>query len=241
VPVLEERLKAGTHPRLDAFHGVLLDVPAERFREPGIHVIVTERRARPGWGGYITPIYAISTPLGGVVSCRADLVGAVRRDVSLPPSGRPLGDREFSRLRAISQRAVPYAYCLTGDILYVDRTSFKPVAGTAQQLARSDPRGAELRRRFDGEIFVVSGLRGEIAAWSAVKLKSDEVWEIAVVTEAAYRGRGLAKRVVAASTAYILDHGRVPLYVHVRANVASARVCRALGYSEYAQTFFCEY
>src|SRR5436309_6680273 len=75
-PVLEERLKAGAHPRLDAFHSLLLDVPAERLREPGTHVIATERRARPGWGGYITPIYAISTPLGGVISCRIDLVNA---------------------------------------------------------------------------------------------------------------------------------------------------------------------
>jgi GNAT superfamily N-acetyltransferase len=241
VCVLEERLKAGAHPRLDAYHGLLLDVPIERLGEPGVHVVTSERRARPGWGGYITPLYAISIPGGGVVSCRPDLAAAVRREMPLPAPGRPLGEREFSRLRAISQRAIPYAYCLTGDILYVDRAGFKPVAERAQQLDRLDAHGADLRRRFDGEIFVVNGMRGEIAAWSAVKLKSDEIWEIAVVTEAAYRGRGLAKRVVSAATAYILDHGRVPLYVHDRTNVASARVSRALGYAEYAQTFFCEY
>jgi GNAT superfamily N-acetyltransferase len=232
VRVIEERLRAGLHPRLDAFHGLLLDVPVDRLREPGMHVVSSERRARPGWGGYITPIYAISTPGGGVVSCRADLVAGVRRDVPTPPAGRPIGEREFSRLRAISQRAVPYAYCLAGDILYVDRAAFKPVAEGAHPLSRGESRGADLRRRFDGEIFVVNGLRGEIAAWSAIKLKSDDVWEIAVVTESAYRGRGFAKRVVSASTAYILDHGRVPLYVHDRANLASARVCRSLGYSE---------
>jgi len=238
--VLDERLKAGTHPRLDAFHSLLLDVPVERLREPGVHVVTSERRARPGWGGYITPIYAVSTPRGGVISVRADLASAVPREVPLP-SDRPLGEREFSRLRAISQRAVPYAYCLNGDILAVDRVAFKPAPGGAEHLARTDARGADLRRRFDGEIFVVSGVRGEIAAWAAIKLKSDDVWEIAVVTEAAYRGRGLAKRVVSAATACILDAGRVPLYVHDRANLASARVSRGLGYWEYARTFFCEY
>ena len=62
-----------------------------------------------------------------------------------------------------------------------------------------------------------------------------------MVTESAYRGRGYAKRVVSASTAYILDHGRVPLYVHDRTNLASARVGRSLGYVEYAEEFFSEY
>jgi len=239
--VLEERLLVGTQPRLDAFHALLLDVPPESFRVPGVHVVASERRARPSWGGYITPIYALSTPSGGVVSVRADLLPAVRRELAGAAPGRPLGEREFSKLRAISQRAVPYAFSLTGDVLFTDPAHFRPTPLGAEQLARTDVRGAELRRRFDGEIFVVNGAHGEIAAWAAIKLKSDQVWELAVVTEPAYRGRGLAKRVVSAATAYILDHGRVPLYIHDRTNHASARVCRALGYVEYAQTFFCEY
>ena len=98
-----------------------------------------------------------------------------------------------------------------------------------------------VRRRFDGEIFVVSGTRGEIASWAAIKLKSPEVWEIAVVTEAAYRGRGYAKDVVSAATQFILGQGRLALYVHDRTNHASAKVCRSLGYVEYAEEFFCEY
>ena len=39
-----------------------------------------------------------------------------------------------------------------------------------------------------------------------------------------YRGQGLANEVVSAATAYILEQGRL----------ASAKVCRALGYVEYA-------
>ena len=42
-------------------------------------------------------------------------------------------------------------------------------------------------------------------------------------------------------TAHILEQGRLALYVHDRTNLASARVCRSLGYVEYAEEFFSEY
>jgi len=239
--VLHERLRAGSHPRLDRFHAQLLDVPADLLQLPGLHLVSSERRARPGWGGYISPIYAVATPRGGVVSVRGDLLELARRELGEPDRDRPLGEREFARLRALSQRAVPYAHCLTGDILSLERDDFRPASPGAEPLGRTDRRGADLRKRFDGEVFVVFGTHQEIAAWSAIKLKSSDVWEIAVVTEPAYRGHGLAKRVVSAATEYILDHGRVPLYIHDHANRASARVSRALGYVEYAQTLFCEY
>ena len=239
--MLEERLIAGSHPRLDAFHSHLLDVAIERLAEPGVHLVASERRARPNWGGYITPVFALTSRGGGVISVRRDLLSMVRRELPETTLGRPLGENEFSRLRAISQRAVPYAYCLNGLVLYVDEARFKPAHLGAEHLRRSDPRGADLRKRFDGEIFVVRGLREQIVAWSAIKLKADDVWEIAVVTDQAYRGQGLAKRVVSAATAYIVENKRVPLYIHDRSNHASASVCRSLGFMEYAETFFCEY
>ena len=62
-----------------------------------------------------------------------------------------------------------------------------------------------------------------------------------MVTEAAFRGQGLAKEVVSAATEHILNSGRIALYVHDRTNTASAKVCRALGYVEYAEEFFSEY
>ena len=46
---------------------------------------------------------------------------------------------------------------------------------------------------------------------------------------------------MSAATAYILEQGRLALYVHDRTNLASAKVCRALGYVEYAEEFFSEY
>lgn len=239
--MLEERIKVGQIDQLDRFHAVELDCDLTLLRQPGVHLVASPRRTRPGWGGYTIPVFALATPRGGVVSIRPDLVESARHELADADRARPLTDPHFERLRRLARRAVPYVYSLSGYALYCDPSVFRPHREPAERLEPTDRRGYDLRRRFDGDIFVVDGARGEIAAWAAIKLKSDEVWEIAVVTEAAYRGRGYAKRVVSAATRHILDQGRLALYVHDRANHASARVCRSLGYIEYAEEFFCEY
>ena len=187
------------------------------------------------------PILALSTPYGGIVSSRPDLLERVRSGLGPTATDRPLGPAEFTRLHQLARLAIPYAYSLSGHVLYTDAEHFQPRSSRAVQLDRRDVRGTDLRRRFDGEIFVIWSVRGEIASWSAIKLKSPDVWEIAVVTEAPFRGQGLAKEVVSAATAYILEQGRMALYVHDRTNLASAKVCRSLGYVEYAEEFFSEY
>jgi RimJ/RimL family protein N-acetyltransferase len=239
--VLDERLKVGQVDRIDAFHAIELGCNASILREPGVHVLPSERRSRPGWGGYTVPILALSTAQGGIVSARPDLLERVRSALGPMPPDRALGVPDFARLQHVARIAIPYAYSLSGHVLYTDREHFNPRQSRARQIDRSDPRGADLRRRFDGEVFAVWSVRGEIASWSAIKLKSDDVWEIAVVTEAPFRGQGLAKEVVSAATEYILEQGRLALYVHDRTNLASAKVCRALGYVEYTEEFFSEY
>ena len=239
--MLEERIRVGNVEWLDQFHAAELDCDVALLRQPGVHLIASPRRARAGWGGYTIPIIALATRQGGVVSCRPDLAEAVRRELGDAEPEQPLTQGQFERLRRLARRVVPYVYSLSGYALYCDRASFRPHAEPAERLLPGDRRGQDLRRRFDGEIFVIDGVRGEIAAWSAIKLKWPDVWEIAVVTEAPYRGRGYARRVVSAATRHILDQGRLPLYVHDRTNLASAKVCRALGYVEYGEQFFCEY
>jgi GNAT superfamily N-acetyltransferase len=241
--VLEERIRVGQVERLDRFHANELGCELEKLGQPGLHLVPSDRRGRPGWGGYTVPLLALSTIHGGVVSCRPDLLDPVVRELSRAVVGEPLSEADFERLRRVARRAVPYAYTLNGYALFCDLDHFRPAGGLAERLIPTDRRGVgpDLRRRFDGEIFVMRGARDEIASWAAIKLKSEDVWEIAVVTEAAYRGRGYAKQVVSAATQHILDLGRLALYVHDRANHASARVCRSLGYVEYAEEFFCEF
>ncbi len=239
--MLADRIKVGQVDRLDAFHAVELGCDPTLFGTPGVHVVPTERRGRPGWGGYTVPLLALSTVGGGIVSVRPDLAERVRVELAPVPSGLPMQEADFERLRRVTRTTVPYAYSLSGYVLFATRDHFLPIASRAERLGRSDPRAADLYRRFDGEVFAVRGQRGEIASWAAIKLKSDDVWEIAVVTEAAYRGQGLAKEVVSTATDFILEQGRLALYVHDRTNAASARVCRSLGYVEYTEEFFREY
>lgn len=239
--MLEDRIKVGQVSRIDAFHAVELGCNPALLGQPGVHVLPSERRARPSWGGYTVPILALSTPTGGIVSTRPDLLERVRTALVPIVPDRPLGASEFTRLHHVARVAIPYAYSLSGYVLYADPESFRPRPSRAVRVDRQDPRTADLRRRFDGEIFAIWSMRGEVASWSAIKLKSDDVWEIAVVTEAPFRGQGLAKEVVSAATQYILEQGRLALYVHDRTNLASAKVCRALGYVEYAEEFFSEY
>jgi RimJ/RimL family protein N-acetyltransferase len=239
--VLEDRIKVGQVERVDAFHAVELGCNIALLSQPGVHVLPSERRTRPGWGGYTVPVLALSTARGGVVSTRPDLMDRVRSALGPPTPERPLGVPDFARLQHVTRISVPYAYSLSGYVLYADHEHFQGRPSRARRIERDDPRGADLRRRFDGEIFAIWSVRGEIASWSAIKLKSDDVWEIAVVTEAPFRGQGLAKEVVSAATEHILSNGRIALYVHDRTNLASAKVCRALGYVEYAEEFFSEY
>ena len=111
----------------------------------------------------------------------------------------------------------------------------------AELLGEDDTAALHLRTRFDGAIFGVRGPRGRLVSWAALKLKSDDVWELAVATEADYRGRGYARDVVAAATHYTLEQGRLPIYIHDRDNGTSAYVARAVGYQLYSEIVLCEY
>jgi RimJ/RimL family protein N-acetyltransferase len=55
--------------------------------------------------------------------------------------------------------------------------------------------------------------------------------EVGVCTHEGYRGQGLAKAAVSACTSELLKEGIKPLYIVAESNVASIRVCEALGYS----------
>jgi len=56
--------------------------------------------------------------------------------------------------------------------------------------------------------------------------------ELAVATEPAHQGKGLARRLVAQATRRVLDEGAVATYLHAPDNVASARVADASGFPD---------
>ena len=70
----------------------------------------------------------------------------------------------------------------------------------------------------------------KIASFCLAYPNHGQVWEVgAVLTDASYRRRGLAKAVVSAALSYVLDHGLVPRYQFHESNTASRALAQSIG------------
>lgn len=227
---------APSDERLDSFFANELGVPAAAFREPGTHIVWSAKRDEPSWGGYLLPILLVHRSGSTVVSVSSRIHSDT---VELLGSGRLTAEK----IRSLQQRVTelyPGVKRILGHALYCVPEEFTPCDLQATfELRPEDPDLREFRTHFDGPVFVTRNRNGAISAWSALKLKTDDVWEISVSTDARYRGRGLAKVVVSTATEFILRNGRVPLYVHDESNPASRKVARSLGFKEYGREAFC--
>src|SRR5262245_39838775 len=123
--MLDTYCRAGQVERIDRFHVWDLDCDAVLLTTPGLHLISSDRRARPGWAGYNVPITSISTPAGGIISLAPHLLDKVRRELEPIDWNAPIGEHELERLRPVARRIVPYAFCLNGHVLYCDEHSFR--------------------------------------------------------------------------------------------------------------------
>ncbi|MHB9025873.1 MAG: GNAT family N-acetyltransferase [Armatimonadota bacterium] len=219
--------------------------PAALYRG-GISICTPRHREGPRWMGWMVPFDCLALAQAdhatGVISTLPALAPALQQflasliaaDEPLPPHGRAL----FRYLR----EHLPNSYPKVHRVLYCDPNAFAPHPAVfpVETLSPDDPQADWYRLHFDGPVFIARDARGNIASWAAIKCKSDNVWEMAVVTEPPYRGRGLARSVVSRATEAALAAGKAPLYLHETINHASARVCTALGYQVYAHELTCE-
>lgn len=189
------------------------------------------------------PIVGLSFSQGAVIACRPDLVERMRSELGSDAHLPYLDGAAFRRLWRALARSTPNAFTLAGDFRALDWSSFAPTPTTdrAELIPEDDAAALHLRTRFDGAIFGVRGPHGRLVSWAALKLKSTSVWELAVATEADYRGRGYARDVVAAAARYTLEQGRLPIYIHDRDNSTSAFVARAVGFQLYCEIVLAEY
>lgn len=198
--------------------------------DTAIQVIGSARRAEPGWDGAIYPLVGIVDPSGcAVLSVPPGRADDVRRAVE--------GTRSLVELRAVLPRLLGKPAGRVYQATY--RWSVAPPEKTAlpdvgRWVVATDERLPAWLRPFGGNALVVfdDGPPGRYLAGVGLKRHDAHVHEIAVGTDDAARGRGLARRLVAQAARKLLADGVIPTYLHDPNNVPSARVADAAGFPD---------
>lgn len=185
-----------------------------------VTVVGSPRRSQPGWDGMVRPFAGVATPVGAVLSVPPDRLEAAR-------AGGAILDDVLDRLP--EALGAPGAVVGRGAFRYAVSVPELPAVG--QWVPADDPRVPEWLRPFGGDVLVVFE-DGHYVAGLGIKRHDELGREVAVATEEPWRGRGLARALVARASARILRAGGVPIYLHGRGNAASARVAAAAGFPD---------
>jgi GNAT superfamily N-acetyltransferase len=206
-----------TSPRLTAFLGAWL---GRWPPEEALSVVGYPPRLEPGWDGAVHDVVGVAGPAGAVVSVPPERAATVRA------SGAAWHRLPNTLARAVGR---PDASVFIGTFRWCSAATDLPDAGH-WRLA-TDPALPGWLRPFGGRVLVVfDGDR--YAAGVGLKRHNRYGVELAVGTEPAYRGRGLAARLCAQAARQILADGAVPIYLHDPANVGSARTGAAAGFPD---------
>ena len=199
---------------------------------PGVTVVGDPARTRPTWDGAVRPLQGVGDGHGTVICVPPDRVESVRSALAAADGDgdgdgdRPgLGDR-LGRLLGIG----PARY---GHGVFRTTSSVDP---TIEELGEWCPRQTDdlpdWLAPFNGPRLVARDDEGRVVAGVGIKVHDEFGHEIAVVTDPAAEGRGLARRLVATAARRILDDGAVPTYLHQESNAASAHVAEAVGFAD---------
>lgn len=187
-----------------------------------VQVVGSARRTRPGWDGRVYPVLGVGAPTGTVLSVPPGQIDAVRALADLP-----LNDLLIK---------LPGSVGLTGWRGY--RAVFRyalapaPLPDAGEWISADAPVVPPWLRQFGGQVLMARDEAGRYLAGVGLKRHDGYGHELAVGTEPAARGRGLARRLVAQAARRVLDEGAVPTYLHAVDNIASARVARAAGFAD---------
>lgn len=186
----------------------------------GLVVVESAERTAPGWDGEVRSMAGVATRDGAVVSVppgKGEDVRALGDDLDAMGAG----------LAEVLDR--PGARFGRG----VFRWSHAPTPGAdlGVWLDRGDGRVPAWLHPFNGDVLVAL-VDDEVAAGVGRKQHDRFGHELAVVTEEAHRGRGLAAALVAQAARRVLDDGAVPTYLHAPDNLASAATAVRSGFAD---------
>ena len=191
---------------------------------PGLRIVATPVRERPGWDGRVHPVIGVVDGDGtGVMS-----VPAVDADRVRALSGGAV-DAVLAELPAALGR--PEARAYRGVFRWTFDPAPLPDAGT--WVPTDAPVVPEWLRVFGGDVLLaLDAESGEYLAGVGIKRHDQFGHELSVGTTEAARGRGLARRLVAQAARFVVDNGRVATYLHDPTNTASAKVADAAGFPD---------
>lgn len=107
-----------------------------------------------------------------------------------------------------------------------------PLPDAGEWVPVDDPRVPPWLLPFGGEVLMAFDGAGAYVAGVGIKVHDAHGQELAVVTEEAAQGQGLARRLVAQAARRVLERDAVPTYLHADANVRSAKVADAAGFPD---------
>lgn len=196
--------------------------------QSALDIVVSPAVDRPGWDGATWPGRGMVSPDGIVV--------ALSPVLGIDPAAV---DRD--RLQGIVTGGSTWIE--VGDILGrsglgVGRPTFRwceqvpDLPEIGEWVPNDDPRVPSWLRPFNGEVLIAWDRHGAYAAGVGRKQHNAFGHELSVGTEPAFRGRGMASKLVAQAARRVLAEGAVPLYLHGRENRGSARVAELTGFHD---------
>ena len=188
-----------------------------------VEAATSAMRTTPGWNGAVLPFFAVTSPVGTVISVPPDQLDEAR---GLLGNG---GDQlDMARLARVARRATGRPGRLAPHVLRWPEEFSYEGRDVGVWMAADDPRLPEWLRKY-GDVLVV--LDHDVVVASAARKRHDQ-WghELMADTLAAYRGQGYARDMMAKLARRVLAEGALPTTVHRPDNAASIRVNEALGF-----------
>ena len=191
---------------------------------PSGQLVVTTApsRTRPGWDGSVLPVLGVASPAGTVVSVPPAVLEAAQR---LAAEGGLSGlEGGLGRLLG-----APGARIHEAIFRWCEAPAAVPDAGV--WLPCDDPRLPAWLRPYGPEA-LVGLVDGRYACGVGIARHDTFAHELVVRTSEEYRGRGLARGLVAQAARAVADRGALPTAVYRAENTASARICTSLGFAD---------
>jgi hypothetical protein len=219
---------AGLRARAEEFWAERLQCSPRLFREPGLHLLPHPQQA----------IFALVAGESSLVLAPESLHDALAR---LPAGESLLAPGVLAALAPAGALSIGPAFVGYLAELRVESFALERIAPGAPELAslRAEVSPSEWQHAnldaAEAPIFVERS-EGRIAAAAGCQRLLERVAHIGVVTRAGVRGRGLGRRVAAASAAAALAAGLLPQYQTLFSNRPALAVGRRLGAQHFAST-----